>query len=285
MQKHETKSFDQLPTDALSAAQPFSEPLDPSSLLPGLKPVLEILLESPEKVDLVLCRDTLVHKDVREVQHIQKLCRENAVRFRSVPGTVLDALCRRKHGGGVVAHQGIVCRLAATAYKTLPDIFQELSSAPLPLILALDQIQDPGNLGTLARTFYTLGGAGLLLPEHKSAGLGPQARRSAAGALDKLPTARVTNLGHALDECEEYGLALYAAVGPSPKAVSAFDTPLDLPAVLVLGNEERGIRPDILKRCSTLLTIPQARTFNSFNVAQAGAILLGLTAARTLSQR
>ena len=146
---------------------------------------------------------------------------------------------------------------------------------------AFDQVQDPGNVGTLCRTLYARGGAGIILPRHNSAYLGPAARRSAAGALEHLPVTRVTNLGHALDSAEEAGLTIYGAGGQSaPNSVNAFTETMHLPAVLVLGNEEKGLRPGTVKRCAHMLRIPLARSFDSLNVAQAGGILLGLAAAR-----
>lgn len=139
---------------------------------------------------------------------------------------------------------------------------------------------DPGNVGTLCRTLYALGGAGLLLPRHNSAYLGPAARRAAAGALEHLPVAQVTNLAHALDSAEEAGLTIYGAGGaPGPNSLDAFADGMRLPAVLVLGNEDKGLRPGVAKRCAHMLRIPLARPFDSLNVAQAGAVLLGLAAA------
>ena len=135
-------------------------------------------------------------------------------------------------------------------------------------------------MGTLCRTLYALGGAGLLLPRHNSAYLGPAARRAAAGALEHLPVAQVTNLAHALDSAEEAGLTIYGAGGsPGPNSLNAFADNMRLPAVLVLGNEDKGLRPGVAKRCAHMLRIPLARPFDSLNVAQAGAVLLGLAAA------
>ena len=145
--------------------------------------------------------------------------------------------------------------------------------------LILDALQDPGNVGTLCRTLYALGGAGVILPRHNSAYLGPAAHRAAAGALERLPVARVTNLAHALDEAEEAGFSIYGA-GCGPDAADAFEHAMQLPAVLVLGNEDKGLRPGVAKRCGRMLRIPLARKFDSLNVAQAGAILLGLAAMR-----
>ncbi|MBO4336322.1 MAG: RNA methyltransferase [Desulfovibrio sp.] len=255
--------------------------LQEDSLLPGSKPVLELLRDAPEKVDLVLCRQKLSGK---EIGLISELCRKHAIRFQRVADDLLDKICRRQGNQGCVAHQGLVARVRNFAFYSLETLLQELAKAPLPLLVALDQVQDPGNIGTLARTLYSLGGAGLIVPMHNSARIGPAARRAAAGCLERLPIARVTNLGHALDCCEEHGLCLYGASGHSQHAHDALTTPMQLPAVLVLGNEERGLRPEIAKRCS-LLMIPHARKFDSLNVAQAGAILIGLCLARQRNEK
>lgn len=151
---------------------------------------------------------------------VQNLCRQNGVRFSLVDGAALDRLCRGpRQGRDAVAHQGVVARLAVTGFCGLEELLAAVPDAPLPLLLALDQVQDPGNVGTLCRTLYALGGAGLLLPRHNSAYLGPAARRAAAGALEHLPVAQVTNLAHALDSAEEAGLTIYgAAARPTPTA-------------------------------------------------------------------
>jgi 23S rRNA (guanosine2251-2'-O)-methyltransferase len=247
-------------------------------LLPGIKPVLELLESEPARIDLLLLRKGLRSK---ETARMLDICRSAGVRFSLVESAALDRLCPQ-HGGESsprTAHQGVIARLAATEFTDLSELIAAVEQAPLPLLIALDQVQDPGNVGTLARTLYALGGAGLILPRHNSAYLGPAARRSAAGALEKLPIARVANLGHALDSCEEAGLTIYGT-GMNTHSLNAFTEALTLPAVLVLGNEDKGMRPGVAKRCSQLIHIPMPRDFDSLNVAQAGAVLLGLTASR-----
>ena len=233
-------------------------------LLPGMKPVLELLRTDPQRIDLVFCKKGL---RTRDAQDVQQLCRQSGVRFSLVDQAALDRLCREaaQQNGSEAAplnHQGVVARLTATDFRDLADVLRAASEAPLPLVVALDQVQDPGNVGTLCRTLYALGGAGVILPRHNSAYLGPAAHRAAAGALERLPVARGTNLAHALD------------------AADAFEHAMQLPAVLVLGNEDKGLRPGVAKRCGRMLRIPLARRFDSLNVAQAGAILLGLAAMR-----
>lgn len=241
----------------------FTESLE-QAVLPGIKPVLELLDSDPARIDTVLIRrgrrssdtDTLMDK-----------CRLNHVRFNLVDAPALDKL----YTG---AHQGVVARLYAAGYIEVDEMLSKAMDAPLPIIIALDQVQDPGNAGTLARSLYALGGAGLIVPRHNAAYLGASAQRAAAGALEKLPVARVTNLARSLDEAIDAGFTIYGAMlGES--SVNAFTTKLHTPCILVLGNEDKGIRPNVAKRCHKLLHIPMLRDFDSLNVAQAGALLLG----------
>jgi len=232
-------------------------------LLAGIKPVLELLKLQPEKINSVMLRKGLNSVDYNS---ILDLCRQNSIHFSLVTEDALDRLCR-------VQHQGIIARINYTENCDFFELLTQAEQAPLPLILALDQLKDVGNIGTLARTLYVLGGAGLVVPKHNSGYLGAAARKSAAGALEYLTTSQVTNLGHALDEAEENGFTIYGAqLGHN--STSIYTCTLQMPAILVLGSEQNGIRPGIAKRCSQFLHIPQARKFDSINVAQAGGIMI-----------
>jgi 23S rRNA (guanosine2251-2'-O)-methyltransferase len=263
----------------------MQSPPDKVPVLPGIKPVLELLSHDPGRIDLVYCRKGLRSREALEAQN---LCRQNGLRFTLVEQAVLDRLCRdarqnQNTAAHQVAHQGIAARLAVSSFGGLDELFSAAVDAPLPIVLALDQVQDPGNIGTLARTLYALGGAGIILPLHNGAYLGPAAHKAATGALEHLPLARATNLSHALVKAASLGFAVYGAGRGDETAGrgarDAFVETLRLPAVLALGNEQKGLRPGVAKRCDILLRIPQARAFDSLNVAQAGAILLGLAAA------
>ncbi|MDR0466191.1 MAG: RNA methyltransferase, partial [Deltaproteobacteria bacterium] len=162
-------------------------------------------------------------------------------------------------------------------------LFEALSSSCLPLILALDQIQDTGNIGALARSLYALGGTGLIVPRHNGAYLGPGAMRASAGALNDLPVCKAANLGRALEEAREAGVRVYGAA-LAPDGANALTAAMRTPAVLVLGNEQKGIRPGVVKHCDELLHIPMQRGFDSLNVAQAGAMLLACFARARLTE-
>ena len=223
--------------------------------------------------DVMLCKEDISDEALKAA----KIVHFGSVSLTADPSrtATLDAAARAKKLGATITYDP---NYRANLWKNKEDAIAQMK-APLPLVVALDQVQDPGNVGTLCRTLYALGGAGVILPRHNSAYLGPAAHRAAAGALERLPVARVTNLAHALDEAEEAGFSIYGA-GCGPDAADAFEHAMQLPAVLVLGNEDKGLRPGVAKRCGRMLRIPLARKFDSLNVAQAGAILLGLAAMR-----
>lgn len=244
------------------------------AVLPGIKPVLELLESDPSRIDTILIRRGRRSSDT---DALMNRCRTAHVRFTLVDAPALDKL----YAG---AHQGVVARLYDAGYVEMSELLDTAPDAPLPLIIALDQIQDPGNVGTLARSLYALGGAGLIIPRHNTAYLGASAQRASAGALNKLPVARVTNLARALDEAAEAGYTIYGTMLGS-ESINAFTAELRTPSILVLGNEDKGMRPNVAKRCDAMLHIPMLRAFDSLNVAQAGALLMGCFAAPLLRKQ
>lgn len=246
-------------------------------ILPGLKPVLELLKNNPSKIGEIFCK-----KNLKELEKIHALAMTEHIPMRIVDQTELDQLCASQDH--IAAHQGIAAVLKSSSPLSFGQLLRETASAPLPLLLALDQVKDPGNLGTLVRSAWALGAAGIILPEHESAKPGPAAMKSSAGALELLPVCAVTNLARALDMAQEqdmriYGTGIAPTNNPDCSSLNSFSMIWDLPAILVLGSETKGIRPGVLKRCTHMIHIPFARPFDSLNIAQAGAILLALCAA------
>lgn len=238
-------------------------------VLPGIKPVLELLRDNPSQVDTVFLKKG---RHDAQSDEIIDLCRSAGVRFSLVD----EGAFKRVYFG---PSQGVVARLFAAGFKSLEEVSALAIDSPLPLIVALDQVLDPGNAGTLVRTLYALGGGGLIIPKHQSAYLGAAAAKSAAGAMQRLPIAKVTNLAQSLGKLADAGFSIYGAAS-AEGAVSAYDFKPDFPAVLVLGSEEEGIRPGVAKRCLAMVEVPMRRGFDSMNVAQAGAIIMGFMSAR-----
>ena len=231
-------------------------------LLAGRKPVLECIEQAPERVDAVWIQQGLRSRDLSLVM---EACKRKGLRYQLAPQQHLDKLFAGRH-------QGVVARVFAQGFTDALSLVREVREAPLPVLLALDQVQDPNNVGTLARTLLGIGGGGILLPKHNAAGLGPGAAKAAAGALWKLPLAKVVNLGAALETAREGGLQICgAAMGED--SVPFYEFTPRFPAVLVLGGEDKGLRPGIRKKCDICLQIPLAGPMESLN--EAGAMILG----------
>jgi len=243
--------------------------------LSGIKGVMELLEKSPEQLEHIYLRKDKNDRPNPALFKIIELAKAAGLRFTLLEKGGLDRMCPGNH-------QGVVARLGMVPWVALETMLEVGRHSPLPLVLALDQIQDPGNVGTLARTLYALGGAGLILPKHNSAYLGPDAMRASAGALPLLTISRVTNLANALEEAAAEGFNIYAAESLEKGGKNVFEEKLRLPAVLVLGSEEKGVRPGVMKNAANPLSIPFAREFDSLNVAQAGAIIISQFSSRGL---
>lgn len=238
-----------------------AEPEDGKSVTAGRNPVRELLEAAPKRIDGIFVRKG--QRDAK-VQEIVALADENRIKVQFVD----DMFLRRLFAG---THQGVVAVTAAVEYADLDTLIASVAAAPLPVLLALDGVQDPGNMGAIARTAWALGAAGLIVPRHGGAYIGSGAMRASAGALHHLPVARVTNMSQALDACDAAGLSILCT---DAEGDDLYKAAIHLPAVLVMGGEEKGVRHGVGKHCQQRLAIPLKRSFDSLNVAQAAAICL-----------
>jgi 23S rRNA (guanosine2251-2'-O)-methyltransferase len=187
------------------------------------------------------------------------------VSIETVPARQLSAIHPR--------HQGVVLEVEPFHYLTPQAIKSFAASAgQTALVLALDQLQDPQNLGSLLRTALAVRVTGVLIPEHRAAGISPSVVRASAGAIEHLAVARATNLGRALDELKSVGLWV---AGLDPHQGTPFDeADLRGPLAVVVGSEGSGLRPGVRERCDLLLHVPMAGPTESLNAAVAGSIVL-----------
>ena len=178
-----------------------------------------------------------------------------------------------EHLCGSPSHQGVCADVAAFRYA---DPARLLSIAE-PLIVALDQVQDPQNLGAICRTAECAGATAVVLPERRSAEITPSVCKASAGAVEHLAVARVRNLADFLGEAKAAGLWCY---GAEPGAEAAYeDVDYGGPVVLVLGSEGRGLRPRVAAACDRLVSIPLRGRVESLSVSAAAAVLLYAAAA------
>ena len=173
---------------------------------------------------------------------------------------------------GTGDHQGVVARVAAAEYSDLEDLLGvPARRRQVPFFLALDQVQDPRNLGALLRTADAFGVHGVVVPKHHAVGLTEAAARTAMGALEFVGVARETNLVTSLEKIKESGIWVYGAVAEG--GLPPWSVDLTGPLCLVLGSEGEGLRPLVARACDVLLSIPMRGRIGSLNVAAAGAAL------------
>ncbi len=200
----------------------------------------------------------------QRLQEIVEACRRQNIPVRFVEREELDRLA------GDVRHQGVVALTTAQSYRHLEEL---LTSAKKPgLLVALDGVEDPRNLGAILRTAHCAGADGVIIPERRAAGLSDTVAKTSAGATAYFPVARVTNLARALEELKE---AAYGIVGLAEKAERSYDQ-VDLKdsVVLVLGGEGRGLHELIRRKCDFLVSIPIFGKISSLNVSVAAGIVL-----------
>ena len=173
---------------------------------------------------------------------------------------------------GSQEHQGVVARVTAAEYVDLDDLLAVSRERGEPaFLMALDQVQDPRNLGALLRTADAFGAHGVVIPKHHAVGLTEAAARTAMGAMEHVRVARVTNMVAALETLKESGVWIHGATLVDGVAPWAAD--LRGSICLVLGSEGEGLRPLVARACDVLLTIPMTGSVGSLNVSAAGAVL------------
>jgi len=169
---------------------------------------------------------------------------------------------------GSEAHQGICAEVSEFVYADAA----RLISLPDPLLVALDQIQDPQNLGSICRTAECAGAAGVVIPERRSAVITASVCKASAGAVEHLPVAIVRNISDFLAEAKRAGLWCYGA--DAAGTISYDDLDYTGGTVLVMGSEGRGLRPRVASACDALVSLPLRGRIESLSVGAAAAVLL-----------
>jgi 23S rRNA (guanosine2251-2'-O)-methyltransferase len=219
----------------------------------GVRPVIEALRSHRREVFEIL--DAAGNGEVAEA------AAASGVSVKRVPRARIEDLAR----GG--AHQGVAARVGPYPYSDLDEIL----AAPDPLILILDGVTDPRNLGAALRAADGAGASGVVIPKDRAVGVTAAAVKASAGASEHVPVARETNLRRAIDRMKAAGVWVYAAeVGGTAY------TGLDLagPAALVFGSEGRGVRRLVREGCDGAVSIPMLGAVGSLNVSVAAAVLL-----------
>jgi 23S rRNA (guanosine2251-2'-O)-methyltransferase len=250
--------------DQLDAAREAARPGQGRTLIEGRRPVVEAL-RAGRPMDRILLASGAGRSALGD---LLDLAQRRGVEVQTVPRSVIDAEARSG------AHQGVLAVVAPIQ----PIDLTELLAVPLagrepPFFLALDGVEDPHNLGALARSAEAAGCHGLILPRHRSAPLSAVAVKSSAGALEHLPVAEVPNLARAVDQLRAAGVWCIGLDGTAEASLFNLDL-ADEPVCVVVGSEGTGLHRLVRDSCDVLVRIPMSGQIESLNASVAGALAL-----------
>ena len=256
------KSFQERANDISDASA-----ADTSNTIYGLNPVLEMLRAGSKQLQQITISDAARHERMKELLELAKQAR---IPIHRVPRNAIDRLLPG------VTHQGVVARVAAAKYTDADDLLDELASQVKdgrpPLVLGLDAVEDPRNLGAILRTAECAGVNGVFIPERRAVGLTGTVAKTAAGALDRVPVARVTNLVQLIEQLKQRNIWVIGAAADGTSDYTEWDW--TVPSALFLGSEGSGLHRLVRERCDTLVRIPVRGQIESLNVSVATGVIL-----------
>ncbi len=231
----------------------------------GLAPVIEALRARRRPIHKILIA---AGANPSRLKELIAAARRLGVTVEERDRRALDELTRHAN------HQGVVALVAAldggNAYVDAETILESLGDPPL--VVLLDGIEDPHNLGAILRTCEGAGVDGVFIPEHRAVGLNETVAKTSAGAMEYVRVARVTNLVPLIGELKDRGLWVVGVEGGTKNFYSNFD--LKVPLAIALGSEGKGVRRLVRERCDAIVSIPMRGRINSLNVSVAAGVVL-----------
>ena len=235
---------------------------DPSSLIYGVLPVLEALRAAGRRIDKVLIADGAKEHRLSE---IIELCRSHSIAWNRVPRETFA-----RHLDPQANHQGVLAFSASADYVTTDDILENASETPL--IVVLDGVEDPRNLGAILRTCEGAGVDGVIIPERRAVGLNDTVAKSSAGAIEYVKVAKTTNLNRLIENLKERDIWVVGTSGDADMNYADWDW--TRASALVLGGEGGGLHRLVAENCDVLVKIPMYGKIDSLNVSVAAGVIL-----------
>ena len=242
----------------------------------------DLLADAPERVEKVVLQAGAHGSGIDDIRHRAKAA---GVVVQTVPAQRMNAIAR-----GLV-HQGVVAVTTAVAYLDLDEMLSAVAPTlddvreQKPIVIVLDEIEDPHNFGAILRSAVAAGAAGAIVPDRRMAPLSAVAVKASAGTALRLPIARVGRLTSALEQMKERGywvVGLDGAADDEVERTTVWDYDWDRAVALVVGNEGRGLRPVVRAACDVLAEIPMRGPAESLNASvAAGVALFAATRGRT----
>ena len=233
-----------------------------SSIIIGRQPLIESL-QSGKAIDKILFQKNITGDAVGIVRD---LAREKNIPIQYVPAEKLNSVTRANH-------QGMIAFKALVQYMDLQQVIDHVvSSGEIPFFVILDRITDVRNIGGIARTAVCCGAQAIIIPNKGVGALNEEALKSSAGALEKINICRVNSLMKAVDDLHMNGIKVFASEMTATKTLGEIN--FKEPSAVIMGSEERGVFPGLIKICDEKFKIPMAGNFESLNVSVATGIIL-----------
>jgi 23S rRNA (guanosine2251-2'-O)-methyltransferase len=236
-------------------------------LLYGLNPLLEALREGARVPAEIVVAEGARDERLRE---LIELARERNITVKRSPRASIDRAVGNTH------HQGVMARVAAARYADADDLLSSIAtrvgSEIEPLVVVLDGVEDPRNLGAILRTSECAGVDGVFVPERRAAGLTDAVAKAAAGAVEHVPVSRATNLSRLIEKLKERNVWVVGAAADAQMNYTEWDW--TRPSAVVLGGEAAGLHRLVRENCDVLVRIPVRGKIESLNVSVAAGIIL-----------
>ena len=236
--------------------------LKKNSLIIGRQPLIEAI-QSGRGIDKILFQKNISGDSIGT---IRQLAKDNNIPIQQVPPEKLFSLTRANH-------QGVIAFAALVSYMNLQQVVDHVvSKGEVPLFVMLDGVTDVRNIGAIARTAVCYGSQALIIPDKGVGALNEEAMKSSAGALEKINVCRVNSLMKAVDELHLNGIKVFASEMTATQLLNNVD--FREPCCIVMGSEDKGVFPPLMKICDEKFRIPMVGKFESLNVSVATGIIL-----------
>jgi 23S rRNA (guanosine2251-2'-O)-methyltransferase len=230
----------------------------------GINPVLEVLRSGRPVQRLLVAEQRKTDRDMKE---ILRLARSSGVELRMTSRDVLN------HEAPQTTHQGVIAFVTAREYVEFEDLIKiPDQKGQDPLFLILDGVEDPRNFGAILRSADAAGVHGVIIPERRAAGLTDTVAKAAAGALEYVSVAKVTNIVNTIEALKKAGV--WIAGAEAGGGTTYWDADFIRPTALVLGGEDKGIRRLVRQHCDYIVSLPLMGKISSLNVSVAAGALL-----------
>ncbi|MCL2335317.1 MAG: 23S rRNA (guanosine(2251)-2'-O)-methyltransferase RlmB [Endomicrobia bacterium] len=238
--------------------KPVNEPLE--NIICGRNSVLELLKAGKRTVNKILVAQTARGAAITEILNI---ARSKGIAVHNVPPEKLDRFSENS--------QGIAAEVSPMEYLEIEELIEKSKKSPKPLLVILDGIEDPHNLGAIIRNCVAFGTDGVVIPKWRAAGVNETVSRASAGAIEHIPVSRVVNTNQTIELLKQQG---FWVAGAENNEQLLEEAQLPFPLAVVIGSEGFGLHALTKKNCDFLISIPQENTISSLNASCASAVIL-----------